>query len=63
MIQVSDWRLKRDWICAKLGEFVLHLEYFDLVNWFENWLSRALDLIGILSVRVTTVSAQSSFGR
>ena len=63
MLQASDWRLKRVWICAKLGELILHLEYFDLVSWFEDRLSRASDLIGVLSVRVTAVSAQSSFGR
>ena len=62
-LQASDWRLKCAWICAKLGEPVLHLEYFDLVSWFEDWLSRASDLIGVLLVRVTAVSAQSSFGR
>ena len=63
MLQASDWRLKRVWICAKLGELVLHIEHFDLVSGFEDWLSRASDLIGILLVRVTAVSAQSSFGR
>ena len=63
LLQTSDWRLKRAWICAKLGELVLHLEYFDLVSWFEDSLSRASDLIGVLSVWVTAVSAQSSFGR
>ena len=61
--QVSDWRLKRAWICAKLGELVLHLEFFDLVSGFEDRLSIASDLIGVLSVRVTVVSAQSNFGR
>ena len=63
LLQASDWRLKCAWICAKLGKLVLHLEYFDLVSWFEDWFSRASDLIGVLSVRVTAVSAQSSFGR
>ena len=63
LLRVSDWRPKRAWICAKLGELILHLGYFDLVSWFENWLCRASDLKGVLSVRVTAVSAQSSFDR
>ena len=62
-LQVGDWRLKCAWICAKLGELIQHLEYFHLVSWFEVRLSRASDLRGVLSVWVTAVSAQSSFGR
>ena len=27
LIQVSDWRLKHAWICTKLSELILHLEY------------------------------------
>ena len=63
LLQVNDWRLKRAWICAKLGELVIYLDYFDLVGWFEDWLSRASDLRGVSSVRMTVVSAQNSFGR
>ena len=59
----EDEEEEEDWICAKLGELVLHLEYFDLVSGFEDWLSRASYLIGILSVRVAAVSAQSNLGR
>ena len=33
LLQISDWRLKRAWIWAKLGEIILHLECFDLVSW------------------------------
>ena len=33
LLQISDWRLKCAWICAKLGELILHLECFDLVSW------------------------------
>jgi len=32
LLQVNDWRLKRAWICAKLGELVIYLDYFDLVG-------------------------------
>ena len=55
--------LKRGWIGTKLGELVSYLEYFDLSSWFEDWLSRALDLRLVLSVQVTVVLEQNSFGR
>ena len=62
-LQVSGRRLKRGWIGTKLGELVPHLEYFDLLSWFEDWLSLAPDLRAGLSVGAAAVSAQSSFGR
>ena len=55
--------LKHGWIGTKFGELVPHLEYFDLLSWFEDWLSIALDLRGILPVLVTAVLEQSRFGR
>ena len=63
IFQAGDWRIKRGWIGTKVGELVPHLEYFDLLSWFEDWLSRALDFRVVLSVQVTTVLEKSSFGR
>jgi hypothetical protein len=47
---------------TKLGELIPHLDYFDLSSWFEDWLSRASYLRGVLLVRVTAVLEQSSLG-
>jgi hypothetical protein len=35
-LQACDWRLKCGWVGIKLGELILHLEYFDLFSWFED---------------------------
>ncbi len=61
--QVSDWRLKRGWISTKLGEFVPHFKHFNLISLCEDWLSRAPDLSGGLSARVTAVTACTTVGR
>ena len=45
-LQAGDWSLKRGWIGTKLGELVPHLEYFDLLSSFEDWMSRAPDWEG-----------------
>jgi hypothetical protein len=42
---------------SKFDELVLHLKYFDLFSWFEDWLSKPSGLRGVLSVWVTEVSA------
>jgi hypothetical protein len=44
-----------DFGSSNLGELVLHLDYFDLVSWFGYWFSGALDLEGVLLVRVAAV--------
>ena len=41
----------------------LYFEYFDLVSWFEDWVSGASDLRVVLSALTTAVSEQSSFER
>jgi hypothetical protein len=46
-----------------IGGPIVDLEYFNLVPWFEVWLSIVSDLRGVLSVWATTVSTWSSFDR
>ena len=38
-------------------------ETFNVLSWFEDWLSKASDWGDVLSVRVTKISEPSSFGR
>ena len=38
-------------------------ENFDVLSWFEDWLSKASDWGDVLSVRVTKILELSSFGR
>ena len=47
----------------KPGELIPYFEHFDLVTWFEDWVSGASDLRVVLSALTAAVSEQSSFGR
>ena len=55
--------LKHGWIATKLGKLIPRLMYFDVLSWFENWLSKASNLRDALTVRATAIPEQSSFGR
>ena len=44
--------MAQTWLdCHKLGEFIHHLGYLDVLSWFEDWLSKASDLRDVLIVR------------
>jgi hypothetical protein len=65
-LSLSQWLEAQTWLdChkTKLDELIPRLGYFDVLSWFEDWLSKTSDLRNVLSVRVTKILEQSSFGR
>ena len=47
-------------LSQKLDKLIPRLGYFNVLSWFEDWLSKALDLRDVLTVRVTIIPKQSS---
>ena len=43
--------IKHGWIVTKLDKLIPHLRYFDVLSWFEDWLSKASDLRDVLTVQ------------
>jgi hypothetical protein len=55
LTQACNRMLKCGWTNSKLGKVVLHLEGFNVINWFEYQLNRASYLRGVSLAWVTAV--------
>ena len=50
-------------LTPKLGDLIPCLGPFNVLSWFEYWLSKISDLRDILSARFAAISEHNSFGR
>jgi hypothetical protein len=57
---ISD---KHGWIDPKHGNLIPYLGHFNVLIWFENWLSKTVEVRDVLSVRLHSNLEQSSFGK
>jgi hypothetical protein len=53
----------KGWIDPKLDNLILYLGHFNVLIWFENWVSKALNLRDVRSDQFVANSEHSSFGK
>jgi hypothetical protein len=53
----------KGWIDPKLDNLIPYLGHFNVLIWFENWVSKALDLRDVRSDRFVANSEHGSFGK